>query len=582
MSDPEEKDDILDLTADMSATSGESSASAGAASVVMVAPVPVENTPSTASANIMTSVQHRDDTVATVAETEAATSPVNAVMPDGDAVSDATESASVNAAEIPFARMNPLPATSASTPATSAATDDDNTTLEDFPTAPAVPEENAAPNEATSDAEEPQADASTDEGADIDADDLFELDEQLVVESGEVPVSVADEPVAHAFDFGTPEMVFDELPPEPPTTGPPAIETPTIHEDAAPASAEEKYISFLPAPDFELEGESELDESDLEEEDGHDEEPEVELDIGDAEMLATPAVPPVGPKGARPFDSFFKNDISAAEQAASGAFTSGGAARRRRGAPQDWWASIFDDEYLMLLPPQSAYEQQKQMDFIQSSLGLPPGTLLLDMACGNGSNAIGMAKRNYRMVGVDLSLSMLARAGEAAQEAGQKINFIHGDMRDLGFDKTFDGIICMDTSFGFFDEATNVKVLTSVYKALKPGGVFLLEVANRDFVVKQQPNLLWFQMDNMVCMEETDFNYINSRLYITRQLIIGDNEKQSRHEFSLRLYSLHEIGQMMHATGFAVTKVSGHRATPGAFFGPESSKLIIVAERRRD
>ena len=292
-----------------------------------------------------------------------------------------------------------------------------------------------------------------------------------------------------------------------------------------------------------------------------------------------PPPPPLAGSG-RPVNSFFKNDKIDAANASLKLMAK--TARKSRGRKKEWWATIFDDEYLMLLPERSPYEQQKQIDFIQRYLGLPPGALLLDLACGNGRNAIGMAQRNYRIVGVDLSLSMLARAGDAAQEAGQKINFIHGDMRDLGFDKTFDGVFSLDTSFGYFDEPTNMKVLQGIYRALKPGGTFLIELANRDFVIRQQPNMVWFQMDNMVCMEETDFNYINNRLYISRQLIIGDNEKQSKHEFSLRLYSLHEIGQLLHQAGFAVVKVSGHRATPGAFFGPESSKLIIIAERRGD
>jgi hypothetical protein len=83
-------------------------------------------------------------------------------------------------------------------------------------------------------------------------------------------------------------------------------------------------------------------------------------------------------------------------------------------------------------------------------------------------------------------------------------------------------------------------------------------------------------------MEETDFNFINNRLYINRQIIIGDNERQTHHEFSLRLFSLNEIGQYLHHAGFAVLKVSGHRATPGAFFGAESPKIIVVAKRRGD
>lgn len=369
----------------------------------------------------------------------------------------------------------------------------------------------------------------------------------------------------------------------------------------AMASPEEAFPGMVPggAPESETDAESEdgIDEDgvevDIENDAASKTDEVVDIDVeSDVEEVEDPSrspesaeatgglkPPPLPPLGAgRPVSSFFKNDKIDAANASLKLMAK--TARKSRGKKREWWATIFDDEYLMLLPERSSYEQQKQIDFIQRYLGLPPGALLLDLACGNGRNSIGMAQRNYRIVGVDLSLSMLARAGDAAQEAGQKINFIHGDMRDLGFDKTFDGVFSLDTSFGYFDEPTNMKVLQGIYRALKPGGTFLLELANRDFVIRQQPNMVWFQMDNMVCMEETDFNYINNRLYISRQLIIGDNEKQSKHEFSLRLYSLHEIGQLLHLAGFAVIKVSGHRATPGAFFGPESSKLIIIAERR--
>ena len=96
----------------------------------------------------------------------------------------------------------------------------------------------------------------------------------------------------------------------------------------------------------------------------------------------------------------------------------------------------------------------------------------------------------------------------------------------------------------------------------------------------KQPNLTWFEGQDVVCMEETNFNYINSRLYVTRQLIVGGGVRQAKHEFSVRLYSLHEVGQILHSVGFAVNHVSGHTATPGSFFGPDSARMIIRAERR--
>ena len=116
-------------------------------------------------------------------------------------------------------------------------------------------------------------------------------------------------------------------------------------------------------------------------------------------------------------------------------------------------------------------------------------------------------------------------------------------------------------------------------RALKPGGVLLLDVVNRDHVIRAQPNLIWFEGEGCVCMEESDFNYFTSRLQIKRTVIL-DTGKQIEAEYGLRLYSLHELGQLMNASGFRVAEVSGREALPGVFFGVESPNLIIVAERR--
>ena len=50
-------------------------------------------------------------------------------------------------------------------------------------------------------------------------------------------------------------------------------------------------------------------------------------------------------------------------------------------------------------------------------------------------------------------------------------------------------------------------------------------------------------------------------------------------DYSIRLYALHELGKMLHECGFKVVEVTGHPAHPGVFFGSESPRLIILAER---
>jgi len=48
----------------------------------------------------------------------------------------------------------------------------------------------------------------------------------------------------------------------------------------------------------------------------------------------------------------------------------------------------------------------------------------------------------------------------------------------------------------------------------------------------------------------------------------------------VRVYSLHELGKILHDAGFRVAEVSGRSSTPGVFFGNESPRTLILAEKR--
>ncbi len=252
--------------------------------------------------------------------------------------------------------------------------------------------------------------------------------------------------------------------------------------------------------------------------------------------------------------------------------------RKRRKA---WWEEMFNDDYLRSLPDYSQRQTSKEVDFIEAALGIKAGGMILDLGCGNGRHSVALSARGYQIVGLDLSLPMLARAAELAQKHQQKINFIHGDMRHIAFESTFDGACCYGTSFGYFDDDANIKAIRGIHKALKPRGMLIIDVANRDFLINNQPNMIWFEGDGCVCMEESSFNFITSRLQVKRTLLF-EGGRQVEHEFSLRVFSLHELGLILHNAGFRVIEVSGQLHTPGAFFGPDSPQLIILAEKRAE
>jgi SAM-dependent methyltransferase len=243
-----------------------------------------------------------------------------------------------------------------------------------------------------------------------------------------------------------------------------------------------------------------------------------------------------------------------------------------------WWEEIFSDDYLRTMEKVEPKVIRKECDFIEDRIGLEKGAIMLDLACGEGSHAVELASRGYNVVGYDLSLAMLARAQDEAQERGQKINFLQGDMREMAFEEAFDGIYSWGTSFGYFDDEKNLNVLSRIRRGLRQGGMFLLDVINRDYVCPRQPSLVWFEGDGCVCMDEMHVDFFTSRLRVKRTVMFEDGRSREC-DYSIRLYGLHELGKMLHETGFKVVEVTGHPAHPAVFFGSESPRIIVLAER---
>jgi len=250
---------------------------------------------------------------------------------------------------------------------------------------------------------------------------------------------------------------------------------------------------------------------------------------------------------------------------------------RRRQRP--WWEDLFDDDFIRTMDRAENKVISREVNFIEQCLGLEKGASILDLACGTGRHAVELSSRGYAVVGYDLSLSMLALAAEEAQGRNQKLNFLQGDMREMNFDQVFDGVYSWSTSFGYFDDEKNFDILQRMHRALRTGGVLVLDIINRDYVAPRQPSMVWFEGDGCVCMDEMQVDFFSSRLKVKRTAMFDDGRSREI-DYSMRLYNLHEIGKMMHDADFKVLEVTGHPAHPGVFFGSESPRLIIVAERK--
>jgi SAM-dependent methyltransferase len=243
-----------------------------------------------------------------------------------------------------------------------------------------------------------------------------------------------------------------------------------------------------------------------------------------------------------------------------------------------WFEEVFDEDYLRTLPFMTAQQTLRETAFIKDALSAPAEGEVLDIACGYGRHAIEFGQRGYRVTGLDLSLPLLIRAADEAQRRNLSVNFVHADMREMAYDSQFDAAYCVLTSFGYFDEETNLRVASSICRAIKPGGRFLVDTINRDYIVSDLPSRTWWEGDGCVVLEEVDFNFHTSRVLIRRSIVFGDG-RQVENEISIRAYSLHELGRVLRRAGFQILEASGSLANKEPFLGASSRHVVLVCER---
>src|SRR5262245_43672823 len=100
--------------------------------------------------------------------------------------------------------------------------------------------------------------------------------------------------------------------------------------------------------------------------------------------------------------------------------------------------------------------------------------LLVELAIGNGRVAIPVAlATGRRVIGIDSSPAMLARARARAAEAGVELDLREGDMRDLALDEPAALIYCPFRALLHLPTWTDRRrTFERVAAALRPGGQF--------------------------------------------------------------------------------------------------------------
>jgi len=126
--------------------------------------------------------------------------------------------------------------------------------------------------------------------------------------------------------------------------------------------------------------------------------------------------------------------------------------------------------------PRYSAQMARILPSVLEHFGLWPINVL-DLACGEGTFAVAMAKRGLRVTGVDLSGEMLDIARERAAKEDLEVKFIRQDMRSLSLRGRFDLVTCWFDSLNYLLEIDDLaQAFAGVSRVLDKNGIFIFDV----------------------------------------------------------------------------------------------------------
>ena len=238
---------------------------------------------------------------------------------------------------------------------------------------------------------------------------------------------------------------------------------------------------------------------------------------------------------------------------------------------------MWDQTYLISeLPPAS--ETAEEVDFICEALELMQGATILDFCCGQGRHGQLLADRGMKVVGLDSSRFLLTEAQKNTSSSQSYLHFVEGDARYIPLKPVCDAVINLFTSFGFFEDSDNKRVITAVAAALKPHGKFLLEYWNpyAAFQLDQTRNW-WWMSESLLALAEVEYDSTSGRLSDHRTVIDLSTGAIQESVNRIRFYFPTELEGMLASAGLKVCAMYGDfDYSP---FLTESRRLITIAEK---
>jgi SAM-dependent methyltransferase len=243
----------------------------------------------------------------------------------------------------------------------------------------------------------------------------------------------------------------------------------------------------------------------------------------------------------------------------------------------EWYESFFAgvtmDFWRAAVPPDWTADEVR---FLEKWSGVAKGGTFIDLLCGFGRHALELARKGYRVTGVDISPEAIDELAGKAGAGKLDVRAVLGDVAKMPSFDPCDAAYCLGNSFGYFDRDGMAGFVAKVADALRPGGRFIVNTAMAaESILPDYPERDWTPAGDITLLVENTYLARESTVE-SRYVFIRSGRTETRISRHL-VMSAAEIVRMLRTAGLTATETFG--STEGDPFRLRSPQLYIVAEK---
>lgn len=205
----------------------------------------------------------------------------------------------------------------------------------------------------------------------------------------------------------------------------------------------------------------------------------------------------------------------------------------------------------------------RSVKWLIETLGLKTGDSILDLGCGPGLYASRFARAGFHVTGVDYSRRSIEYASKYAKENDLEITYRYQNYLDLKDENQYDAAFLIYGDFCTIHPEQRGRLLKNIYRALKPGGKFVLDVSTRNCRKNHGNKNNWRALESGFCkpgphlLLQEGFDYPELSIWLDQFVVIEADGKLSIYRNWFQDYTPEMITAELSNAGFAVEGLYG-------------------------